>query len=77
MADIVRIDGSDYLTISDLLDRTKGRDDITHLVIVINRKDGFFEVVFDRQTHGDVILASAALSAQAAHYSHAMLAEDE
>lgn len=62
MSNVVTMTGAPLLTFRDVLDRVRDRDDVQHVVLIVGRKDGFFEVVYDRQPINQVVMASAALN---------------
>ena len=61
MANIVRIDGSEYQDYRGLLRAAIEDDNIAHVVMVVERKDQTSEVWYDRQMTGQVVYASAIL----------------
>lgn len=61
MANVVRMDGSEYVDYRELLRRAIDDPDIVHVVLVVEKKDATSEVWYDRQMIGQVVYASALL----------------
>lgn len=62
MTNVVTMTGAPLLTFRDILERVASRDDVDHVVVAVARKDGFFEVVYDRQPINQVVMAASALN---------------
>lgn len=62
MSNVVTLTGEPLLTYLDIFERTSARDDVEHVVMIVARKDGFFEVSYDRQPVNQVVMAAAALN---------------
>lgn len=75
MSNVVTMAGNPLLTWKDVLERLAGRDDIEHVVIVVARTDGFFEICYDRQSINAVCMSASALQALAIDQARGTLAE--
>ena len=76
MGEVVTMAGTPLLRCRELLDVIKEREDIEHVVVVIERTDGMSEIYFDRQSHANVVFASAVLSSVANELAKNAVAED-
>ena len=74
---VVTMSGAPLLTYKDLMEQVRDRDDIEHVVVVVARKDGFMEIMYDRQSYKDIIMAAAALSAEASEMALETIVETE
>lgn len=62
MSNVVNMSGAPLLTHRDILDRIRDRDDVQHIVMVVARTDGFFEVFYDRQAINEIVISATALN---------------
>ncbi len=65
MSNIVTMSGNRLRLWNDILSDIIDRDDVEHVVIVINRKDGFCEIQYDRQAISQIVFAASVLNAEA------------
>lgn len=76
MGEVLTMAGTPLMRCREVLDEIGKRDDVEHVVVVIERTDGMSEVYFDRQPHANVVFASAVLSSVANELAKQAVADD-
>lgn len=68
--------GTPLMRCREVLDTIRERDDVEHVVVVVERKDGMSEVYFDRQPGANVVFAATVLSSVANELAKNAVADD-
>lgn len=77
MSNVVTLSGAKLMRPADLLQELQARDDIEHVVVVVERTDGFTELWHDRQATSNVVLAAKVLDTYAEDLARTCLAESD
>lgn len=76
MSNVVTLSGDPLVTLRDILASVAERDDVDHIVIVVERSDGMNEVLYDRQTVTNVVMAAATLNVVAMDLTRGAIDDD-
>lgn len=77
MSNVVTMSGTKLMRANDLLQELQARDDIEHVVVLVERTDGFTELWHDRQSASNVVLAAKVLDSYAEDLARTCLVESD
>ncbi|MBN7804892.1 hypothetical protein JZX86_05875 [Agrobacterium rosae] len=76
MGEVLTMSGTPLMRCREVLQAVSARDDVEHIVIVVERTDGMREVYYDRQDGEKVAFAAAVISSVASDLARGATIEE-